>query len=362
MIDIVMPFLSETMEEGTIRRWLKHPGDTVAHGEDLVEVEADKATVLYQADDSGVLVEILVDEGTTVPPGHVIARMSAADEVHFVPQPFDSEQKDAVQRRQSPSVSERASNATEPELPSSANVAAEIPVAPSSEGNVRQVRLTPAQRAMARQLMRSTGTVPFFCLSVDVDMTKAIEIQQRVRATAKSSAHPTVTDVMVRSSAIVLRDNLRVNSAFAGDYVNTYSRINVAFAVATDDAVLAPVIFDADRTSLEAIANSAHYLARRARDGTITPAELQGATFTVSNLGMFGVDAFTAVINPPQAAILAVGRIRLVPVINADGDIRAMKTVTLTLSCDHRVLTGVEAARFLTAMKEQLEDSYLWSR
>lgn len=232
MIDIVMPFLSGTMEEGTIRRWLKQPGDAVAFGDDLVEVEADKATVVYQADDSGTLAEILVVEGATVPPGHVIARLLAPGE----------------HRRREADDDGRAT------------------VSPTTtvdaRGDWKEIALTTAERAMVRQVVAANATVPHFYMSVDVDLTRAMDALKRSRTDGGDDPHPTISDLVIHVCATGLRAHPRLNSAFAGGHIQTFAKVNVAFAVAVGDSVSAPVIFDADEQSLEATAISTRALTR----------------------------------------------------------------------------------------------------
>jgi pyruvate dehydrogenase E2 component (dihydrolipoyllysine-residue acetyltransferase) len=324
MIDIVMPFLSGTMEEGTIRRWLKQPGDAVAFGDDLVEVEADKATVVYQADDSGIMAEILVVEGAVVPPGHVIARLLAPGESsqHSAPVP-------------GPELSE-PSSAPPPEV--------------DARGQSTEIALTSAERAMVRQVTAAKATVPHFYMSVDVDLTTAIDGLEQRRAEGDGGRTPTISDLVIRACARGLRTHPRLNSSFADGHIRTFARVNVAFAAAVGDAVSTPVVFDADTQSLQTIAITTGHLIRAVREGTVTARELDGATFTISNLGKDGPDSFAAVINPPQAAILAIGRVRSTLSSSGTG-----KVATLTLSCDHRVLSGVHAAAFLATVRNALE-------
>jgi pyruvate dehydrogenase E2 component (dihydrolipoamide acetyltransferase) len=328
MIDIVMPFLSGTMEEGTIRRWLKQPGESVEFGDDLVEVEADKATVVYQSDESGILGEILAVEGATVPPGSVIARLLAPGE-----------------NQNSVAVAEAVSTS----MP--ATPAAPSPRATADlRGEFEEIALTAAERAMVRQVVASHATIPHFTMSVDVDLTRAMDALQRTRADGKVAAHPTLSDLMIQACATGLRAHPRVNSAFADSHIQTFTRVNIAFAVAIDDAVSTPVVLDADKQTLASIALKTTRLIELVRGGTVTNHDLEGATFTISNLGKDGPDSFSAVIPPPQVAILAIGRVRSVRWPEGVG-----RVATLTLSSDHRVLSGVHAAAFLATVRTQLE-------
>jgi pyruvate dehydrogenase E2 component (dihydrolipoamide acetyltransferase) len=203
----------------------------------------------------------------------------------------------------------------------------------------------------------SKSTVPHFYVSLDVDMRAAEMLREQLRADASAGARPSFTDMVVRATALALKEYPRFNSAYIDGRLEIYPRINVAIAVAVADAVIAPVIHDTDREALSEIARQNRQLVTKVKKGIMALADLDGATFTVSNLGMYGVDSFAAVINPPQVASLAVGQVRTVPVIEEKGEIGVGRRMTLTLSCDHRVLMGVEAAEFLRKIQELLEQS-----
>ncbi len=203
-------------------------------------------------------------------------------------------------------------------------------------------------------MSESRATVPDIELRSEVDARELVALRERLREVA--AAIPSLNDFIVRAVALALREFPRVNGAYRDGAVETFARVNVGIAVAAEGALLVPTVFDADTKSVAEIAEAARGLAARVRDGSITPAELSGATFTVSNLGMYGIDSFSAVINPPQAAILAVGAMRRRPVVDQEsGAIAARPTIQLTLACDHRVLHGVDGARFLTRVRELLE-------
>jgi pyruvate dehydrogenase E2 component (dihydrolipoamide acetyltransferase) len=199
----------------------------------------------------------------------------------------------------------------------------------------------------------SRATVPDFELRCEVDMGAAVELRERLREVADPA--PSYNDFVVKAAALALREFRRVNASYRDGSVATYARINVGIAVAADDALVVPTIFDADRMSLGEIARMTRSLAARVREGTISPAEMDGGTFTVSNLGMYGVDSFSAVINPPQAAILAVGSLKPRAIVRDDGQLAARPTILLSLSCDHRVLYGADGARFLARVRDLLE-------
>jgi pyruvate dehydrogenase E2 component (dihydrolipoamide acetyltransferase) len=195
--------------------------------------------------------------------------------------------------------------------------------------------------------------VPDFELRAEVDMTALVALREQLREATEQL--PSINDFIVKAAALALREFPRVNGSYRDAEFEDHGRVNVGIAVASEDALLVPTIFDADHKSVGTIAAASRELAAKVRDGSITPAELAGGTFSVSNLGMFGVDSFSAVINPPQAAILAVGSLRPRPVVAADGTIVARDTVNLTLACDHRILYGADGARFLARLRELLE-------
>ena len=443
MREVVMPRLSDSMEEGTILRWLKAQGDAVELGEELVEIETDKANMVYEADAAGTLIEIVAQEGDTLPIGEVIARVGEAGEA---PSGAAKPEREAAAEedgeREAPAAHrERAAAAAPPSAagesstagPSTRQAAPEAPAAgpaPSGDGRVKAsplarriarergldlggvsgsgpggrivkadveraiaaapaaaeapvaapdraapgptpgVRerpetakgavshedLTKLQQTVARRMAESKATAPHFYLTAEVDMTRAVEARGRLKASAgEGDVVPSFNDMIVKACAIALREHPRANGAYRDGRLELYSRVNVGVAVAGQDALVVPTVFDADRKGLLQIAQEARALAQRVRDGTITPPELSGGTFTVSNLGMFGIDSFAAVINPPQAAILAVGSITERPVVRG-GEIATAHLMPLTLACDHRILYGADGARFLDRVRDLLEE------
>jgi pyruvate dehydrogenase E2 component (dihydrolipoamide acetyltransferase) len=223
----------------------------------------------------------------------------------------------------------------------------------SAKGEAAVHQLNRLQRTVARRLAESRATVPDFELRCEVDMTAVVELRERLRQIADPV--PSYNDFIVKAAALALREFPRVNGAYRDGAVETYTRINVGIAVAAEDALVVPTIFDADRMSLGEIGRRARELAARVRDGSISPSELAGGTFTVSNLGMYGIDSFSAVINLPQAAILAVGSLKPRPIVVEAGELAARPTVNLTLACDHRILYGADGARFLDRLRDLLE-------
>jgi pyruvate dehydrogenase E2 component (dihydrolipoamide acetyltransferase) len=378
MPDFPMPRLSDTMEEGTILAWLKEDGDAVAAGEPLVEVESDKASQAVDAEVAGTL-KILVAVGETVAVGVPIATIGGDDAAAAVATPAAEAPPVAANGdvRASPvarrmarqlglAIGEIAGTGTHGRI-TKADVeaaAAPAPAAPapttapapdSGRGAVERIDLTRLQATVARRMVQSKAEAPEFLLTVDADMTEAVRLRGELKALAgEGEAVPSLNDFVIRAAAAALGKHPDANAAFAGAAIERYGRVNVGVAVAGAGTLLVPTVFDADRKSLGAIAADTRRLALAAREGALTPAELGGGTFTVSNLGMFGIQHFTAVINPPQAAILAVGALEVRPVWDGDAFVpRSM--LTMTLSVDHRVLYGADAARFLGTLRDGLQ-------
>jgi pyruvate dehydrogenase E2 component (dihydrolipoamide acetyltransferase) len=445
MADVVMPRLSDSMEEGTVLQWLKQVGDDVAVGDELVEIETDKANMAYESDLAGTLSEILVQEGETVAIGTPIARVGDSDgadqdaegssastagpvvaatptvlaaESGSAPrgtpaatppaggkvEPTDAEDGhrvkasplarrlakeqgldlsqlhgsgpggrilkadvenvspagDAVagvprsggdREAGSEHVGEAAAAGPAAATPSPSSVSPE-----TAKGQVSYEDLSKLQSTIARRMSESKATAPHFYLRATVDMSEAVAGRKMVKARAlPGDIVPSFNDMVVKACALALREHPRANGAYRDGRFELYSRVNVGVAVAAKDALVVPTVFDADRKGLRQIASESRELAQRVRDGQITPPELSGATFTVSNLGMYGIDGFSAVINPPQAAILAVGAIVERPVVS-DGEIAGAHLMQVDLACDHRILYGAPAAEFLARVRALLEE------
>jgi pyruvate dehydrogenase E2 component (dihydrolipoamide acetyltransferase) len=439
MAEVVMPRLSDSMEEGTILQWLKQPGEEVAVGEELVEIETDKANMAYESDLAGTLAEILVPEGETVAIGTPIARIgdsaqdqaeesagpvAAGDPPPTAPPAAEASKTAPPPAAKSTAPAEEASEADDGHRPKASPIARRLakeqkldlselrgsgpggrivkadveaavsaaggavggpapeeasatvggggspaatvpaaapagPSAPSAEtakGQVTYEDLSKLQSTIARRMAESKATAPHFYLRAEIDMSRAVEGRARLKAAAaEGEVVPSFNDMVVKACALALREHPRANGAYRDGRFELYSRVNVGIAVAGPDALVVPTIFDADRKGLRQIAADARRLAAKVRDSQITPPELSGATFTVSNLGMYGIDSFSAVINPPQAAILAVGAIRERPVVR-DGEIATAHLLSLDLACDHRILYGAPAAEFLARVRALLEE------
>ncbi len=416
--DVVMPRLSDSMEEGTVLTWMKSVGEEVALGDELVEIETDKANMVYESDVAGTLIEILAEEGATLPIGDVIARVGdagdapaggagdgtavaesrvppeaepAATPTPAPPSPRSEEAAAPGERIKASPLARRMAGERGIDLstlsgsgPGGRIVKADVeegvgappaPPAPAAgmappstpapgvterpetaRGTAEGFELTRLQQTIARRMAESKATAPHFYLTSEIDMSRAVEARTRIKAAAtEGETVPSFNDMVVKACALALRAFPRANGAYRDGAVEEYSRVNVGVAVAAQGALVVPTIFDADAKGLRQIADETRAVAARVREGTITPPELSGGTFTVSNLGMFGVTSFSAVINPPQAAILAVGAIRRVPVVRG-GEVVAGDQMSVTLACDHRILYGSDGAEFLARVRDLLEE------
>jgi pyruvate dehydrogenase E2 component (dihydrolipoamide acetyltransferase) len=374
MSEVVMPRLSDSMEEGMIVRWLKRDGERVSEGEPLAEVETDKATVTFDADAAGTL-RILVAEGETVPIGKPIARIG--DAVAPAPpgredngRPKASPLARRVAHQAGIDLSQLAGSgpggrivkadvaAARQSTPSTPPRPAAVPPTPPARGGKGATTIEQPSRIqvqIAQRMSESKATIPDFTLHADVDMERAVALRDQLRKAGRGGdVVPSYNDMVVKACGLALREHPRANAAYRDGAFELYERVNVGIAVAADDSLIVPTVFDADRKSLLEIAREARTLAERVRRREITPAELSGATFTVSNLGMYGVASFAAIINPPQAAILAVGEVRELAVVR-EGQVVPGLLMSVALSCDHRILYGAPAAEFLARVRRLLE-------
>jgi pyruvate dehydrogenase E2 component (dihydrolipoamide acetyltransferase) len=379
------------MEEGTIVRWLRVDGDEVARGEEIVEIETDKATMAYEADHDGVL-QVLVAEGETVSVGTVIAtvgdrspsgggavalagmavgnggsvaapvgraRVNASPVAQRVARHLGIDIADVRGTGANGRILKADVVATTPPAHLEAPPKTTVETKPAvdtiaAKGDVTLVELSRLQQTIARRMAESKATVPDFTLQVDVDMTDILDLRARLKDI--SDPAPSINDLIVKLVAVVLRRHPRANGAYRDGRFEQYARINVGIAVAAEGALVVPTVFDADRLTLGELAQTTRRLAARVRDGSMSPPELSGGTFTVSNLGMFGIDRFAGVINPPQAAILCVGATTMRAVVRESGAIEARPVLTLTLVSDHRILYGADAAAFLGDLRRVMTD------
>jgi pyruvate dehydrogenase E2 component (dihydrolipoamide acetyltransferase) len=396
--ELTMPKLSDSMADAVILKWLKSPGQPFERGEALLEVETDKATVVYDAEFDGTLEAILVLEGDSASVGQPIATLAGgalAGEAEQppttrpAPSPADvSRTGRAVLPIETPVTNGRAAGVRPNATPVARRTALElglslhgvagtgpggritaddvkraatsaategaVPQSASGRGEVTVVELTPTQATIARRMAHSAATIPVFTVAADADVSQIVAQRQVARQRAEGHA-PSLNDFVVKAAALALREFPRFNASWVDEHLELYSRVNVGVAVAIDDALLVPVITDADTRGLNEIAAETRRLVEAARQRTLRPEELQDATFTVSNLGMFGVRSFTAIVDAPQVAILAVGGMRREPREDTAAGLAFRDVMTLTLSCDHRVVYGADGARFLSRLRELLE-------
>jgi pyruvate dehydrogenase E2 component (dihydrolipoamide acetyltransferase) len=471
--DVTMPRLSDSMEEGTVLKWLVEEGGEVKRGEPLVEIETDKANMTYDADADGVLVEVLAQEGDTLAIGEPIARIGEAGEAkgdgradeksteaeaeeaetaeEEAPEDAAEAEEEEAPAKDEETEREEAASGAEGEARGAAGAEAgggetragdgkgtatrerapaegdgngrvkaspvarrmarelgvelaqlegsgpggrivkadvqaaadgdgakaEAPEAPAEEerpeaeekeeeraeeprreeagpkGEADVHELTRLQQTVSRRMAESKATAPDFSISLTVDMTAAVELRERLKEVTDPA--PSFNDMVVKAAASALREHPRVNGAYRDGRFELYEKVNIGVAVAAQDALVVPTVFDADRKSLGQISQDARAAIEKVRDKTITPPELSGGTFTVSNLGMFGIEFFTAIINPPQASILTVGKMEKRPAVDDSGRVVARDQMTLSLVCDHRILYGADGAKFLARVKELLE-------
>jgi pyruvate dehydrogenase E2 component (dihydrolipoamide acetyltransferase) len=396
--EVIMPKMGDAMEEGKILKWRKRPGDPVAKGEPIAEIETDKVNVDIEAEEAGVLLTILVPEGQTVPVGTNIAAIGAPGQKvssSATPSPGPAAKPtaptpapSAPARPSAPAVTRTDAADRIKASPLARNLAGEhgidlatvhgtgpdgritkedvealiaaatrpAPAAPpaGAEGEFDAIPLTKMRQTIARRMTQSKQQAAHFYVTVEVDMDAALRARQQLNA-AQTGGKVSVNDLVVKAAAQALRQYPNLNSALIDGTIRRYRRINVAIAVALPEGLIAPVVHDTDRLPLAELAGKIHDLGERARAGHLHPEDYNGGTFTVSNLGMFGdVDAFIAIINPPQTAILAVGKALPRAVVRA-GQIVAATTMKLTLSADHRVTDGAEAAQYLQEVKRLLE-------
>ncbi len=375
--EVIMPALGMAQETGKVLRWLKAEGDAVVKGEPLLEIETDKVTVELEAPAAGTLAAVSAAEGDEVPVGRAIAYVLAAGEaapapsaparaeaaapapIAAVPVPAATEARPARRPLASPKARRLAAKrgvdlgAVVGTGPGGAIVAADVQNGGASPAPAAAPVGT-VWRVMAERTTASWQQVPHFYLRRAVDASRLNSWRDAVRK-RDDGARVTHTDLLVKLAAEALRRHPRVNSSWRDGTVVPGERINVAIAVATDEALVAPVIHDADRLELAAIASRRLELVQAAREGRLRPDDVSGGTFTVSNLGMYGVDSFDAIVNAPQAAILAVGRItdRIVAI---DGQPHVRPILELSVSFDHRVVDGARGAEFLDSLASLIEE------
>lgn len=403
MAEIVrMPRLSDTMTEGTVAQWHKKVGDPIVEGDLLAEIETDKATMEFESFQEGVLLHIGVEEGATAAVDSILAILGEKGE--DVKDLLEADAKPAqVAEVEKPAEVEKVSEPTPVEVPVAAPVAVPVQTsntsgrtiasplakrlaqekgvdiatiagsgdggriikrdvdtyqAPSVYTSVNQESFTEEpvsqmRKVIARRLAESKFSAPHFYLSVSVDMDNAIAARKAINALPDTKV--SFNDLVVKACAMALREHPTVNSSWREDVIRRNQHVNIGIAVAVDDGLLVPVVRFTDTKSLTSISGEVKEYAQKAKDKKLQPADWEGSTFTISNLGMFGIDEFTAIINTPDACILAVGGIQQIPVVK-DGQVVPGNVMKLTLSCDHRVVDGASGAAFLNTLKTYLQN------
>ncbi len=416
---VTMPQMGFDMTEGKVARWLKKVGDPVKQGEAVVEIETDKVNIESEAQGNGVLREILVGDGTTVPVGTMIAIIGAPDE-----------DLSAIKAEAGLVAAPAAEKPAAPARPIDAErAAAPVGVTPVAEGNGRikasplarriarekginlaqlagtgpggrivkrdvetatpalaaapvvfaqpivaaapavaqpgilgpsllkaeEITPTKLRQTIAKRMVASKQTVPHFYVTSEIDMAEAMALRSKLNALLDEAGKISVNDMVLKAAALALTRFPGINASFGENVIVRHGTVNMGIAVALEQGLITVVVADADRKPLAQIAREARDIVNRVKNGKARPEEMQGSTFTVSNLGMFDVEEFVAIINPPEAAILAVGSVRDVPVVK-NGQVVPGKLMKVTISADHRVTDGAEAAKFLQEVKKNLEE------
>jgi pyruvate dehydrogenase E2 component (dihydrolipoamide acetyltransferase) len=409
--DVIMPALGVAQEKGTLLNWLKAEGQPVTKGEPLMEVETDKATVEIEAPASGILANVIASPGDEVPVGNRIAVILAPGETATPtaaqdPPPFPkgegtNKSRPLPQRKKTGEGRPRTSTPTPPAEPaaSTASDGGRLLASPAAKRIAREkgidlgtlhgsgpegsilaedvlravpdetsshvelseakevVPLSPMRRIVGQRMTQSKQTAPHFYVSMDIDMTAVSRLRAEWKDRGENSV-PSINDFILHTCARALKDFPSLNSTYTEQGIMMHADINIGTAVALEEGLVVPVIRNADRLSLVELVRQSRELIDKAQKKKLFPLDYEGGTFTVSNLGMFGADSFIAIINPPQCAILAVGRVA--PRVVAEGDAIAIRSLmTATLSADHRVVDGAVAARFLQEVRRLLERSDL---
>jgi pyruvate dehydrogenase E2 component (dihydrolipoamide acetyltransferase) len=404
---IIMPKLSDTMEEGTLVKWLKNEGDEIEAGEVIAEAESDKATMELESFDAGILKKIVVPEGGKVTVGGLLAVVADQDEeiddllnengtgqddgdknqpesstepVHAAPVPDRAASDElltspnerikasplarkmadekGIDLRKVPGTG-TAGRIIRRDILNFTESASEPAPQKAPPAKVEQVKgeempISNMRAAIAKRMLQSKSMVPHFYLTMEINMDKAAEFRKMVNS-SQSDVKISFNDLIIKAASIALQKHRYVNGSFAGDKIIFHDHVDIGVAVALEEGLITPVIRDSQKKSISQIAKSVRELAGKAKERKLLPEEYTGATFTISNLGMYGIEEFTAIINPPEAAILAVGSIKEIPVVT-DGELGVGKRMKVTMSCDHRIVDGATGSLFLRDVKKLLEN------
>lgn len=409
-VKVEMPKLSDTMEEGVIAKWNVEEGDEVESGDIIAEVETDKATMEVEVFDDGTILKILVDEGEAVPLGQLMAVIGeegedisdlledaasggeeetseTEDEDSKENTPEESEEKESTDTASEKSEEETSATPDDSRIKASPlarkmaeekgitlskvegsgphgriikrDIEGYEPSAISAETATvsredKEHRVSQMRKTIARRLSESKFNNPHFYETISIDMQPVWDARKQINE-ASDDTKISFNDIVVKACAAALRKHPEINSSWHGDKIVEHGDVNVAVAVAIEEGLVTPVINKTDQKGLQQIGQETRDLAEKARERKLQPEQMEGSTFTVSNLGMFGIEEFTAIINPPNACILAVGAIKEVPVVE-NGEVVPGKRMKVTLSSDHRIVDGAMAAQFLSTLKQMLEN------
>lgn len=406
-VKVEMPKLSDTMDEGVIAKWNVKEGDKVSSGDIIAEVETDKATMEVEVFDDGTILKILVEEGDAVPLGHLMAVIgeegedisellenaqsgsSADDSGSDEPSSDAQDNKEDTEEDYDPvledldekgngqvddgriKASPLARKMAEEEGITLSDVKgsgpqgrivkrdiedyepSRAPAAATVSREDKEHRVSQMRKTIARRLSESKFSSPHYYETIEIDMGPVWDARKKLNEISETKI--SFNDIVVKACATALRKHPDINSSWYGDKIVEHGDVNIAVAVGIDEGLVTPVINNTDQKGLQQIASEGRELIEKARDRKLQPEEMEGSTFTISNLGMFGIEEFTAIINPPNACILAVGAIKEVPVVE-DGEVVPGKRMKVTLSSDHRIVDGVSAAKFLNTLKSMLEN------
>ncbi|MFZ4620004.1 MAG: pyruvate dehydrogenase complex dihydrolipoamide acetyltransferase [Bacteroidota bacterium] len=397
---MLMPKLSDTMEEGVILKWRKKEGESIKSGDILADIQSDKADMEQEAYDSGVILKLFAKEGEGVKVGAPLAIIGKAGE-DITALLADAPASAAPKQEAAPVAAAPAAAPVYVPPPSPAPVVVNegrVKASPlarkiAQEKNIdlrtitgsgpmgrivkadvegksgsslprkvlsplqtKEIPLSMMRKTIAKRLLESKNTIPHFYLTIEMNMKKAMDF--RTSFNDATGTKISYNDIVMKSVALALRENPKANSSFYPDKIVQHGRIDVSVAVAVDEGLITPVIRNADQKTLTEISSETKELAKRAREGKLKPEEFTNGTFTVSNLGMYDIENFAAIINPPEGAILAVGSIVEKPVVE-NGQVVAGHTMKVTLSCDHRVVDGAVGAQFLQSFKKIVENPLL---
>ena len=399
---MLMPKLSDTMDEGVILKWRKKEGESIKQGDILADIQSDKADMEQEAYDSGVILKLFAKEGEGVKVGAPLVIIGKAGEdissllADAAPAPAAAKQ-DHVSAVSSPTVAPASPTVPVPSAPVFVGSDARIKVSPlakkiAQENNIdlrsltgsgpqgrivradvqsmvgksssmprkvliplqtKEIPLSMMRKTIAKRLLESKTTIPHFYLTVEMNMKRTIDFRASLNEITGTKI--SYNDIVMKAVALALRENPKANSSFMGDKIIQHGRVDICVAVAVDEGLITPVIRNTDQKTLTEISSETKELAKRAREGKLKPEEFTNGTFTVSNLGMYDVENFAAIINPPEGAILAVGSIVEKPVVE-NGQIVVGHTMKVTMSCDHRVVDGAIGAQFLQSFKRIMEN------